>query len=231
MPHLPLDQVNFRRVLAVCAHPDDESFGLGAVISTLVDLGAEVTVLCLTRGEASTLGADAGDLAVTRATELHAAAAVLGARSVVLCGHPDGGLANVPLEVLVGEVELATSTADADLLLVFDEGGITGHPDHECATAAAVAVGRQRGLPVLAWAIAAPVATSLNESFGAGFVGRGRDQIDIELLVDRQRQQAAIRCHASQSSDNPVLRRRMQLQDDVESLRWLVAATTPVQAG
>lgn len=27
----------FRRVVAVCAHPDDESFGLGAVIATFVE--------------------------------------------------------------------------------------------------------------------------------------------------------------------------------------------------
>ncbi len=45
-------------MLAVIAHPDDESFGLGAVIDALITAGAIVDVLCLTRGEASTLGAD-----------------------------------------------------------------------------------------------------------------------------------------------------------------------------
>lgn len=43
-----------RRALAVVAHPDDESFGLGAVLGYLVHNGAEVSVLCFTRGEAST---------------------------------------------------------------------------------------------------------------------------------------------------------------------------------
>jgi N-acetylglucosamine malate deacetylase 2 len=42
--------------LAVCAHPDDETFGLGAVLAALVDAGTAVVVLCFTRGEASTLG-------------------------------------------------------------------------------------------------------------------------------------------------------------------------------
>ncbi len=45
----------WRSVLAVVAHPDDESFGLGAVIDALTSAGAAVHVLCFTRGEASTL--------------------------------------------------------------------------------------------------------------------------------------------------------------------------------
>ena len=39
------------RVLFVHAHPDDESISTGATIATLIDRGASVTVLTLTRGE------------------------------------------------------------------------------------------------------------------------------------------------------------------------------------
>jgi LmbE family N-acetylglucosaminyl deacetylase len=42
-------------VLAVVAHPDDESFGLGALLDGFTGAGASVEVLCLTHGEASTL--------------------------------------------------------------------------------------------------------------------------------------------------------------------------------
>jgi len=37
-------------VLAVVAHPDDESFGLGAVLASFAETGARVSVLCFTRG-------------------------------------------------------------------------------------------------------------------------------------------------------------------------------------
>lgn len=65
------------RAVAVVAHPDDESFGLGAVLGALVDAGTAVELVCFTHGEASTLGADTG-LGPRRDAELRAAAAELG---------------------------------------------------------------------------------------------------------------------------------------------------------
>ena len=58
------------RVLAVCAHPDDESFGLGAVLAALAHAGTSSNMLCFTCGEASTLGPGTGDLRRIRAGEL-----------------------------------------------------------------------------------------------------------------------------------------------------------------
>ena len=51
-------------VLAVVAHPDDESFGLGAVIDAFRRQGTVVTVLCFTQGEASTVHGVPGDLSL-----------------------------------------------------------------------------------------------------------------------------------------------------------------------
>lgn len=210
-----------RRVVAVCAHPDDESFGLGAVLAAFAASGAEVTLLCFTRGEASTLGMDAGDLAAIRTDELAQAAAVLGIAAVTLRDYPDGGLASVPLDTLAAEVTRVAD--DTDALLVFDAGGITGHPDHIRATAAACAAAGQRGIPVYAWAIPLGVATALNTEFGTAFVGRESSALDTRLVVDRERQLRAIACHRSQSTDNPVLWRRLALMGDREYLRVLSA--------
>jgi LmbE family N-acetylglucosaminyl deacetylase len=60
-------------VLAVCAHPDDESFGLGATLAALAGYGARTAVLCFTHGAASALGSGRGDLHQIRAAELAAA--------------------------------------------------------------------------------------------------------------------------------------------------------------
>ncbi|HET6966155.1 MAG TPA: PIG-L deacetylase family protein [Acidimicrobiales bacterium] len=212
--------MGFRSALAVFAHPDDESFGLGAVLAHLVREGVVVRGLCFTRGEASTLGA-ADDLATVRAAELAAAGAVLGLDGTSILEYPDGGLAAQPLSELAGHVEGHATAAGADLLVVFDEAGITGHPDHRAATAAALTAADRLGLPVLAWAIPDAAARRLNVEFGTGFVGRLDHEIDLVIDVEREIQLRAIGCHASQSGDNPVLWARLALLEQREMLRWL----------
>lgn len=210
-------------MLAVCAHPDDESFGLGAVLSTFTGLGIETRVLCFTHGEASTLGSTDTDLASVRAAELAAAAGVLGVAEVRLLSYADGALRDAALEELSREVENSAALDPIDCLLVFDKGGITGHPDHERSTEAALAAAERLGLPVLAWALPMSVAAALNDEFETRFVGREPSEIDLAMEVDRRPQREAILCHASQATDNPVLWRRLTLQADTESLRWLSA--------
>ena len=206
-------------VLAVCAHPDDESFGLGAVLAAFSGQGTKVRVLCFTHGEASTLGQTARPLGEVRAEELRAAAAELGAEQAELLSYPDGNLAAVPVGELAGLA--GDALTDADLMLVFDEGGITGHPDHCQATAAALFAARRHQLPVLAWALPEDVAAQLNAEFGTTFAGRPHSQLDIVIDVARARQRSAIACHSSQSADNPVLWRRLELLGASEHLRWL----------
>jgi LmbE family N-acetylglucosaminyl deacetylase len=191
------------------------------VLSTFAGLGIETRALCFTRGEASTLGADDVELTIVRATELAAAAAVLGVTSLRLLSYPDGALSNASLEELCVEVESSAATDAVDCMLVFDQGGITGHPDHRCATEAALAAGKRLGVPVLAWVLPISIAATLNDEFGSGFVGRESSEIDLVIEVDRTLQHEAISCHASQSTHNPVLWRRLTLQGSAESLRWL----------
>ena len=208
-------------VLAVCAHPDDESFGLGAALAAFAARGTPTAVLCLTHGAASALGTSHGGLHQVRAGELSAAARELGVGDVTLLDYPDGALAHEPAELLSGHVHQAAARANASLLLVFDEGGITGHPDHRQATRAASLFAWRARLPVLAWAVEQRVAAALNSEFGTSFAGRTAEQIDCSIEVGRRRQLSAIACHASQAHDNPVLWRRLELQGNREVFRWL----------
>lgn len=210
----------WKSVLAVVAHPDDESFGLGALLDGFVAAGATASVLCLTHGEASTLGAGTA-LSQVRAKELRKAADHLGIESAVLLDYRDGMLADVLHDVLAGEVLRELDDRAADGIVVFDPSGITGDADHTAATQAAVDAATRMGLPVLAWTLPQSVADTLNAEFDAGFVGHEDDEVDMVVRVDRVRQRAASLCHASQALPSSVLWRRLELLSDQEHLRWL----------
>jgi N-acetylglucosamine malate deacetylase 2 len=199
----------------VVAHPDDESFGLGAILAAMAEAGSEVRVLCLTAGEASTLGAQA-NLAETRKAELAGAARHLGVDWVHLDVFVDGGLATVDEDVLFEAVD--RHRGDATVLVTFEPGGVTGHPDHCAAGAAAARAAARHGLLLAEWGVAPAVAGSLREELGVPFTSLDGSDV-VEVAVDRTRQRAAIACHASQAVGNAVVARRLELQGDTERLR------------
>ncbi len=209
------------RVLVVVAHPDDESFGLGAVIDRQASGGAAVHVLCYTHGEASTLNETSADLNQAREAELRSASAELGAASATLLNYPDGHLAGIRPALLAGHITSLIARHQPEGLLVFDDTGITGHRDHQAASRAAVWAATGAGLPVLAWALPVAVADRLHAETGLAFAGQPPDRIDLCVRVNRARQRRAALMHASQISPTAVLWRRLQLQGDCEHLRWL----------
>lgn len=208
-------------VLAVVAHPDDESFGLGALLDSFAQVGATVSVLCLTQGEASTLGAPGPDLSRIRAMELKSAARHLGVASAVLLAYPDGALAQADPATLAAEVLSEVDARPVQGILVFDPTGVSGHPDHTAASKAALDAAAHRDLPVLGWTLPQSAAEKLNDEFGAAFVGHATHDVDLVVRVDRERQRMASLAHASQAAPTSVLWRRLDLLGDVEYLRWL----------
>lgn len=200
--------------------PDDESFGLGALLDGFVQAGAAVSVLCLTQGEASTLGVSEG-LGRVRAEELRQTAEEVGIGSAVLRDYLDAHLGEVASHMLVDEVLHELDARPADGLLVFGPSGITAHPEHVAATRAAVGAAERKHLPVVAWTLPTEVAQVLNREYTAGFIGHAHDEVDLVVRVTRERQRAASSCHASQSIPTSVLWRRLELLGDVEHLRHL----------
>ena len=220
---------HWESVAVVIAHPDDESFGLGAVIDSFVRAGARVRVVCLTQGEASTLAPSDGLLSAVRAAELEDAAEALGVERADLLGFPDGRLADIPVEELLGEVIATLEPAQG--LLAFDPSGVTGHPDHVRATEVAVDIARGWGCGLLGWTIPRDVAEALRRETQAGFVGHAAGEIDITLRVERDVQRRAIEAHRSQAVPGSALWRRLELFGEREHLRWIVGPDGRPPAG
>lgn len=225
--HLPA----WESVLAVVAHPDDESFGLGAILDVFASAGARVLVLCLTHGEASTLHGAPGDLASLRGAELASAAEVLGVTRTTLLDYPDGALSELSAAKLAAEVVAVADSTRVDGLLLFDAAGVTGHPDHVAATAAGLLAAEMLDLPVLCWTLPETVAAQLNKELGASFTGHRDEDIGLRVSVDRTKQRLASLAHVSQALPSSVLWRRLELLGDTESLRWLRPAALPELTG
>jgi N-acetyl-1-D-myo-inositol-2-amino-2-deoxy-alpha-D-glucopyranoside deacetylase len=123
-----------RTVMAVFAHPDDESLACGGTLARLADGGARVVLLCASRGEAGSISDPAlvpdGDLARVRTRELSEAAAILGISDVVVFDHPDGDLRWDDVPELHAEIVAATERYQPDAVITFAEDGLYWHLDH-----------------------------------------------------------------------------------------------------
>ena len=195
------------RVLAVTARPGQESADLGGVLYAFRRMGASLSLISLTRGEASPLNSTCQRLEAVRPWELQLAAGVLGISSVTVADYPDGGLCRYPVAELTGRVRRAIREHAPGLLLVVDPAG--GDPDDAVVAAATCDAAGQTGLPVVARTTPA---------------ARDSWVIDLgaEAATARAIQRSAAAAHASQADALPDTERRLDLLDGWEHLRWLV---------
>ena len=135
-----------RRIMAVLAHPDDESFGMGGTLAYYADQGVEVYYVCATRGEAGEVDPvylnGYKSIAELRTAELSCAANHLGIKEVFYLNYRDSGmpgsesikhpeaLANQPVEEVAGKVVQYLRKYKPDVVLTFDPVGGYHHPDH-----------------------------------------------------------------------------------------------------
>jgi LmbE family N-acetylglucosaminyl deacetylase len=124
-----------RSVLAVFAHPDDETFAAGALYDAGHSDGVSVRTVTLTRGEnghPEPHTCHIADLPVVRESELRRFGYTLGIDHQELWHYPDGGLAGAPREEIVGRLVKSIREGKPDLVLTFDPlVGYTNHRDHQ----------------------------------------------------------------------------------------------------
>ena len=123
-----------RTVLAVFAHPDDESLACGGTLARLSDAGARVVLMCASRGENGSISDPAlvpdGNLASVRTRELQEAAAILGIADLMILDHPDGDLRWAHVPQLHAEIVAAVEEYRPDAVITFAEDGLYWHLDH-----------------------------------------------------------------------------------------------------
>jgi LmbE family N-acetylglucosaminyl deacetylase len=185
-----------RHLVVVAPHPDDESLGMGGLIAAAQEIGAGVTVVFLTDGEASHVGSPTyppSRLAAVRRAEAATALAALGvpAISAHFMGLGDARLAHLAayeraaamqnLQALVQPSSLVCVTAPTD-----------PHGDHQAASALVKDIPWDASIAVMhypVWTWTAPLA-ELPTRVPDGF------RIDISPWLPRKR--IAVAAHRSQ---------------------------------
>ncbi len=135
-----------RTLLAVLAHPDDESFGTGGTLALYAARGVDVYLVCATRGEVGQADPEYlkgfASIGEMRAAELRCAAGVLGLKGVYFLGYRDSGMPGTvdnqhpdaqvshPVEEVAGKVVKYIRELKPDVVITFDPIGGYRHPDH-----------------------------------------------------------------------------------------------------
>jgi LmbE family N-acetylglucosaminyl deacetylase len=199
-------------LLAVWAHPDDESFLGAGFIAEVARRGGRVINVTATLGEHGTSDAYLNPpkiLAARRLRELQAALVRLGVERNVTLGYTDGGCELIPESMGARRVGSIIDEIEPDAVVTFGEDGVTGHPDHRAVarwTERALADSR-RHVPLITTASGVMWHEALVErmhdvgAFWPGYPQRSLDgpvwavRLDGELLDQKMN---ALACHRSQ---------------------------------
>ncbi len=135
-----------RTLLAVLAHPDDETFGMGGTLALYARRGDSVYLVCATRGEVGTVDPehmrDFKSIAELRESELRCAAEHIGLKEVFFLGYRDSGMPGTAdnkhpdaqvahsIDEVAGKVVKYIRELKPDAVLTFDPIGGYRHPDH-----------------------------------------------------------------------------------------------------
>jgi LmbE family N-acetylglucosaminyl deacetylase len=155
-------------LMAVHAHPDDESSSTGGVLARYSDEGVRTVVVTCTNGEFGDAqggvkpgddGHDTNGVAQARLAELREACKHLGVTELELLGYHDSGMpeweyrhspeafCNVPLDEVAARIGSLIERYRPQVVISYDPDGAYQHPDHVHTARAAIAAVERTGIP------------------------------------------------------------------------------------
>jgi LmbE family N-acetylglucosaminyl deacetylase len=159
-------------LMAVHAHPDDESSSTGGILARYADEGLRTVVVTCTNGEygdapggikPGTPGHDPEGVARIRRGELERACALLGVHSLELLDYHDSGMAdwdyrasadafcNVPIGVAADRLAGLFEKHRPDVVVTYADDAGYDHPDHVHATRVTMAALERSEIPKKAY--------------------------------------------------------------------------------
>ncbi len=124
-----------RSILAVFAHPDDETTSCAGTFFRCAAQGAKITLVTATRGEQGSLGTGGQvirreELGTVREQEQRQAVALFGVGEIIHLGYIDGAVNQAPPDELEEKVLAIMGRVQPDSVITFGPRGISHHEDH-----------------------------------------------------------------------------------------------------
>lgn len=199
------------RILAIFAHPDDETV-VAPALANAARRGAHVRIVYATAGDASapeTKLAPGPAIAALRSDEARCASRALGAAEPVLLDFGDGKLGEITrppaatLERLRTRIEELIAQERPDIVITWGPDGGYGHPDHRLASAVVTdALAQRRERPLLLYAaIPAGSHDPVPEIAAMGWRDTASELLTVRARFEQEDLAAAggaLACHASQ---------------------------------
>ncbi|MBI4080306.1 MAG: PIG-L family deacetylase [Candidatus Levybacteria bacterium] len=169
-----------KRLLCVFAHPDDEALGPGGTIALWSRNGAEIHLLCATKGQAG-INPTSRNIEVVREEELRKSAAILGIQAVSFLDFKDGCICNNEMLQLEEKIAEKIQSFQPDALLTFALDGVSGHLDHIAVASSTTQAFKKTGIPrILYYYTERKVFTDRMPDYFILFPkGKTKDQVDL----------------------------------------------------
>jgi LmbE family N-acetylglucosaminyl deacetylase len=218
-------------LLAIFAHPDDESYRMGGLLTLLAQRGVRVHVVTATRGESGSTGQPGictpEQLPHIREKELCCACQVLQLQPPHILGYPDGHLAESDPEQIIQQILLIMEEIQPHVVFSFGPDGLSGHSDHiAIGNFSSEAFQRYHKAGVL-YHLAIPI--SVAQALGMNQLKPVADS-QISLAIDVtsawDMKMRAICCHATQVASSPILSQSEDRQRKFLGVEHFVRALT-----
>ncbi len=123
------------KLLAVFAHPDDESMGMGATFAKYSAEGVETHLVCASRGERGWAGPEEHNpglerLGQLRTKELENAVKELGIKGLHFLNYIDGDVDQADHAEAIRRIVTHIRKIKPQVIVTFPPDGNYGHPDH-----------------------------------------------------------------------------------------------------
>lgn len=188
-----------KKLLAVFAHPDDESFICGGTLAKYASMGVEITLVSATKGE---MGRRMGNppyvnretMPDIREKELRNACEALGIQNLIFFDIRDKMVEFYDSDSLISKIGVLMDEINPDVVLTFHEI-LGGHPDH-CAIGKATTTAFHRSKqPGALYFISFGDMMNAPERFGY----TKQDIVKIDVCHQLEAKLAAFRAHRCQT--------------------------------